>query len=107
MLVDVQRVGPSTGQPTSPSQGDVMQARWGTHGDHPIIALAPWSVRETYDATVMAVNYAERFRTPVILLMDEVIGHLREKVELPSRRCLPAPQAEENARGGLRAVCTG
>ena len=56
VLVDVQRVGPSTGQPTSPSQGDVMQARWGTHGDHPIIALAPWSVRETYDATVMAVN---------------------------------------------------
>ena len=83
VLVDVQRVGPSTGQPTSPSQGDVMQARWGTHGDHPIIALAPWSVRETYDATVMAVNYAERFRTPVILLMDEVVGHLREKVVLP------------------------
>lgn len=83
VLVDVQRVGPSTGQPTSPSQADVMQARWGTHGDHPIIALAPWSVRETYDATVMAVNYAERFRTPVILLMDEVVGHLREKVELP------------------------
>ena len=83
VLVDVQRVGPSTGQPTAPSQADVMQARWGTHGDHPIIALAPWSVRETYDATVMAVNYAERFRTPVILLMDEVVGHLREKVVLP------------------------
>lgn len=83
VLVDVQRVGPSTGQPTAPSQADVMQARWGTHGDHPIIALAPWSVRETYDITVMAVNYAERFRTPVILLMDEVVGHLREKVELP------------------------
>ncbi|NMD99267.1 2-oxoacid:acceptor oxidoreductase subunit alpha [Selenomonas bovis] len=83
VLVDVQRVGPSTGQPTAPSQADVMQARWGTHGDHPIIALAPWSVRETYDMTVMAVNYAERFRTPVILLMDEVVGHLREKVVLP------------------------
>ena len=83
VLVNVQRVGPSTGQPTAPSQGDVMQARWGTHGDHPMIALAPWSVRETYDATVMAVNYAERFRTPVILLMDEIVGHLREKVELP------------------------
>lgn len=83
VLVDVQRVGPSTGQPTAPSQADVMQARWGTHGDHPIIALAPWSVRETYDITVMAVNYAERFRTPVILLMDEVVGHLREKVVLP------------------------
>lgn len=83
VLVNVQRVGPSTGQPTAPSQGDVMQVRWGTHGDHPMIALSPWSVRETFDATVMAVNYAERFRTPVILLMDEMIGHLRERVELP------------------------
>jgi len=83
VLVNVQRVGPSTGQPTAPSQADVMQVRWGTHGDHPVIALAPWSVRETFDATVMAVNYSERFRTPVILLMDEIIGHLREKVELP------------------------
>lgn len=83
VLVNVQRVGPSTGQPTAPSQADVMQARWGTHGDHPIIALAPWSVRETYDTTVMAVNYAERFRTPVILLMDEIVGHLRENVVLP------------------------
>lgn len=85
MLVDVQRVGPSTGQPTAPSQGDVMQVRWGTHGDHPVIALSPWSVRETFDATVMAVNYAERFRTPVMLLMDEMVGHLREKVELPEK----------------------
>ena len=85
VLVNVQRVGPSTGQPTAPSQADVMQARWGTHGDHPIIALAPWSVRETYDVTVMAVNYAERFRTPVILLMDEVVGHLRAKVVLPEQ----------------------
>lgn len=83
VLVDVQRVGPSTGQPTAPSQSDVMQTRWGTHGDHPIIVLSPWSVRETYDATIMAVNYAERFHTPVILLLDEIIGHLREKVELP------------------------
>ncbi len=85
VLVDVQRVGPSTGQPTAPSQGDVMQVRWGTHGDHPVIALSPWSVRETFDATVMAVNYAERFRTPVMLLMDEMVGHLREKVELPEK----------------------
>jgi len=85
VIVDVQRVGPSTGQPTSPSQGDVMQARWGTHGDHPMIVLSPWSVRETFDATVMAVNYAERFRTPVILLMDEIVGHLRENVQLPEQ----------------------
>ena len=84
VVVNVQRVGPSTGQPTAPSQGDVMQARWGTHGDHPIIALSPWSVRESFDMAVMSVNYAERFRTPVILLMDEIVGHLRENVTLPT-----------------------
>jgi 2-oxoglutarate ferredoxin oxidoreductase subunit alpha len=79
----VMRAGPSTGLPTSPSQGDVMQARWGTHGDHPIIALVPASVREAFDLTVTAFNFAEKYRTPVILLMDEVVGHMREKVELP------------------------
>ena len=84
VVVNVQRVGPSTGQPTAPSQGDVMQVRWGTHGDHPIIALTPWSVREAFDLAVMSVNYAERFRTPVILLMDEIVGHLRENVTLPT-----------------------
>ena len=83
VIVDVQRMGPSTGRPTSPSQGDVMQARWGTHGDHPIIALAPSSIRETFDLTVQAFNFSERYRTPVIVLMDEVIGHMRERVELP------------------------
>jgi 2-oxoglutarate ferredoxin oxidoreductase subunit alpha len=83
VIVDVQRLGPSTGRPTSPSQGDVMQARWGTHGDHPIIALSPSSVRETFDLTLCAFNFAERFRTPVILLMDELVGHMRERVELP------------------------
>ena len=83
VVVDVQRAGPSTGLPTSPSQGDVMQARWGTHGDHPIIVLSPSNVRETFDLTVQAFNMAEKYRTPVILLMDEMIGHLREKVELP------------------------
>ena len=84
VLVNVQRVGPSTGQPTAPAQGDVMQTRWGTHGDHPIIVLSPWSVREAFDMTVMAVNYAERFRSPVILLTDEIVGHLRENVTLPA-----------------------
>jgi 2-oxoglutarate ferredoxin oxidoreductase subunit alpha len=83
VIVDVQRLGPSTGRPTSPSQGDVMQARWGTHGDHPIIALSPASVRETFDLTIQSFNFAEKYRTPVILLMDEVIGHMRERVELP------------------------
>ena len=83
VIVNVQRVGPSTGQPTAPSQGDVMQARWGTHGDHSIIALSPWNVREAFDIAVKSVNYAERFRTPVILLTDEIVGHLRENVDLP------------------------
>ena len=83
VIVNVQRLGPSTGGPTAPAQGDVMQARWGTHGDHPVIALTPASVLETYELTVKAVNFSEKFRVPVILLLDEVIGHLREKVVLP------------------------
>ncbi|MGI6585368.1 MAG: 2-oxoacid:acceptor oxidoreductase subunit alpha [Gracilibacteraceae bacterium] len=83
VIVNVQRGGPSTGMPTSPAQGEIMQARWGTHGDHPVIALTPSSVRETFDLTIKAFNMAEKYRTPVILLMDEVIGHMREKVQLP------------------------
>jgi 2-oxoglutarate ferredoxin oxidoreductase subunit alpha len=83
VVVNVQRSGPSTGLPTQPSQGDVMQARWGTHGDHPVIALSPTSVREAFDLTIKAFNFSEKYRTPVILLLDEVIGHMREKVELP------------------------
>ncbi len=83
VIVNVMRAGPSTGLPTSPAQGDVMQARWGTHGDHPIIALTPNSVSEAFDLTVKAFNFAEKYRTPVILLIDEVIGHMREKVDLP------------------------
>jgi 2-oxoglutarate ferredoxin oxidoreductase subunit alpha len=84
VIVNVQRLGPSTGLPTSPAQGDVMQARWGTHGDHPIIVLAPSTVRETFDLTICAFNLAEKYRTPVILLMDEIVGHMRERTELPS-----------------------
>jgi 2-oxoglutarate ferredoxin oxidoreductase subunit alpha len=83
VVVDVQRLGPSTGQPTAASQGDVMQARWGTHGDHPIIALAPISVRQSFDLTVKAFDLSERFRTPVLLMTDEIIGHMREPVDLP------------------------
>ena len=83
VVVDVMRGGPSTGLPTAPSQGDVMQARWGTHGDHPAIALAPSSVREVFDLAVRAFNLAERFRTPVIVIFDEVVGHTRENVVLP------------------------
>lgn len=83
VIVEVMRGGPSTGLPTQPSQGDLLQARWGTHGDHPIIALAPASVREVYDLTALAFDLAERFRTPVLVLYDEVLAHLRERVELP------------------------
>jgi 2-oxoglutarate ferredoxin oxidoreductase subunit alpha len=83
VIVNVMRTGPSTGLPTNPAQGDVMQARWGTHGDHPTIALAPASVREAFDLTVAAFNFSEKYRTPVFVLMDEVVGHMREKVELP------------------------
>jgi len=84
VVIDVMRAGPSTGLPTAPSQGDVMQAKWGTHGDHPTIALCPSSVREAYDLTIRCFNLAEKYRTPVFLLMDEVIGHLREKIEVPT-----------------------
>jgi len=83
VIVDVQRGGPSTGLPTLPAQMDVMQARWGTHGDHPIVVLCPSTVEECYRLMVSAVNFAEMLRTPVILLSDAVVGHLREKVVLP------------------------
>jgi 2-oxoglutarate/2-oxoacid ferredoxin oxidoreductase subunit alpha len=82
VIVNVMRGGPSTGLPTFPSQSDVMQARWGTHGDHPIIVLSASTVRECYDFTVMAFNFSEKFRTPVILLIDEVVAHMREKMVL-------------------------
>ena len=82
VVVNVQRGGPSTGLPTSVAQGDVMQAKWGTHGDHPVIALTPSSVKECYELTIKAFNYSEKYRTPVIVLLDEVIGHMRERIEL-------------------------
>ncbi len=83
VIVDVMRGGPSTGLPTNPSQGDVMQARWGTHGDHPIIVLAASTVQDIFEITVQAFNFSEKYRTPVILLSDEVVAHTRETVTLP------------------------
>ncbi|UCD63599.1 MAG: 2-oxoacid:acceptor oxidoreductase subunit alpha [Candidatus Zixiibacteriota bacterium] len=83
VIVNVQRGGPSTGLPTKVSQSDTMQARWGTHGDYNAIAVAPSSVGDTVPETIRAFNLAERFRTPVTLLLDEVIGHMREMVTLP------------------------
>ncbi|WP_243545774.1 2-oxoacid:acceptor oxidoreductase subunit alpha [Pseudodesulfovibrio tunisiensis] len=83
VVVNVMRGGPSTGLPTSPAQGDVQQARWGTHGDHPIIVLSASNVQECLEMTITAFNMAEKYRTPVILLLDEVTAHTREKIEIP------------------------
>ncbi|MEM2337455.1 MAG: 2-oxoacid:acceptor oxidoreductase subunit alpha [Candidatus Bathyarchaeia archaeon] len=83
VIVDVQRVGPSTGQATKCAQGDVMQSRWGTHGDYSAIVLSPNSVQEMFNLTMRAFNLAEKYRTPVILLSDEVVVHMREKVVVP------------------------
>lgn len=88
VIVNVMRGGPSTGLPTLPSQGDVMQARWGTHGDHSIITLTPSTLTETYWETIRAFNLAEQYRTPVILLIDEILGHMSERVELPDSSTL-------------------
>jgi len=83
VIVDVQRAGPSTGQATKCGQGDVMQARWGTHGDYASIVLSPNSVQEMFDLTVRAFNLAEKYRTPVILLADEIVAHMREQMSVP------------------------
>ncbi len=89
VFVDVQRAGPSTGLPTMPAQGDMMQARWGSHGDYEIIALSPNSPQECFDLTVHAFNLSERYRVPVLLMMDECVGHMIERVVIP-----PAEQIE-------------
>ncbi len=83
VIINVQRSGPSTGQATKPAQGDLMQARWGTHGDHEIIAISPWSVQECFDLVGDAFALAERYRTPVIFLMDGAVGHIREPLTYP------------------------
>jgi 2-oxoglutarate ferredoxin oxidoreductase subunit alpha len=83
VLVDVQRGSPSTGLPTMPGQSDVMQARWGSHGDYEIVAYSPWSVQEMFDLTILAFNVADRYRTPVVMLCDEVVGHMIERLEIP------------------------
>jgi len=83
VFVDVQRGGPSTGLPTLPAQADMMQVRWGSHGDYEVIALCPNSPQECFDLTVTAFNYAEQYRCPVFVMMDEVVGHMTEKVVIP------------------------
>jgi len=82
VIVNVQRAGPSTGQATRVGGGDIMQTKWGSHGDYQVIALCPWSVQEAYEMTIRAFNLAETYRVPVFLLTEEAIGHLRESIEI-------------------------
>jgi 2-oxoglutarate ferredoxin oxidoreductase subunit alpha len=103
VIIDVQRMGPSTGMPTSPAQADLMQARWGTHGDHPVVVLAPGSVKECFELTFKAFDIAEAYRVPVIVLTDEIIGHMREKVILPDPASLrPLRRAAPTSPAGYR-----
>jgi 2-oxoglutarate ferredoxin oxidoreductase subunit alpha len=89
VIVNVMRGGPSTGIPTHGSQGDINQARWGTHGDHSIVALTASNHQELFEVTVSAFNLAETYRTPVVLLFDEVVGHMRERLIIPEKSELP------------------
>jgi 2-oxoglutarate ferredoxin oxidoreductase subunit alpha len=84
VIVNVQRAGPSTGLPTMPAQGDMMQARWGSHGDYGIIALCPNSPQECFDLTIKAFNLSEQYRVPVLFMMDECVGHMIERVVIPN-----------------------
>jgi 2-oxoglutarate ferredoxin oxidoreductase subunit alpha len=85
VIINMQRGSPSTGQPTMASQSDMMQARWGSHGDYEVIALCPSSVQECFDFTVEAFNLAEKYRVPVMVMSDEIVGHMREKISIPEK----------------------
>lgn len=109
VIVDIQRAGPGTGQATKCGQGDVMQARWGTHGDYSSIVLAPNSVQEMFDLTIRAFNLAEKYRTPVILLADEIVAHMGEQIVVPILESIEIinrrkPKAGEKAYFGLEEV---
>lgn len=109
VVVDVQRAGPSTGQATKCGQGDIMQARWGTHGDYSAIVLSPNSAQEMFDLTIRAFNLSEKYRTPVILLADEIIAHMREQMILPNAETLEIinrrkPRSDDKAFFGLEEV---
>ena len=109
VIVDVQRVGPGTGQATKCAQGDVMQARWGTHGDYMAISLCPNSVQEVFELTIRAFNLAEKYRTPVTLLTDETTIHLREHMVIPPLESIEIisrkkPRAGEQMFFGLESV---
>ena len=111
VIINIQRSGPSTGMATKPAQGDVMQARWGTHGDHGIIALSPSSVQDCYDLTIEAFNLSERYRVPVVILGDEIIGHMKERLVLKDKsdlrivnrkhpKCLPGEYRHNDHSNG-------
>src|SRR5512136_2631820 len=85
VIIDVQRAGPSTGQATRVGSGDIMLAKWGSHGDYQVIALSPWSVQEMHDLTILAFNFSERYRVPTMVMADEAIGHLRENISVGTR----------------------
>ena len=109
VVVDVQRVGPGTGQATRGAQGDVMQTRWGTHGDYAAIALSPNSVQEMFELTIRAFNLSEKYRTPVVLLADETISHVREQIAVPPQDSIEIvnrkkPKAGETKFFGLKEV---
>lgn len=97
VIVNMQRGSPSTGQPTMASQSDMMQARWGSHGDYEIIALSPSSVQECFDFTAEAFNLAEEYRVPVMVMSDEIVGHMREKITVPEKvEVIPRKMPEES-----------
>ena len=102
VVVDVQRAGPGTGQATKSAQGDVMQARWGTHGDYAAIVLSPNSAQEMFELTVRAFNLSERYRTPVVLLADETIAHVRERVNVLQGENLEIVNRRHPAPGDTR-----
>lgn len=99
VVVNVQRGGPSTGLPTLVGQADVMQARWGSHGDYEVVAYAPASPQECFDLTVKAFNTAERFRIPVLVMADEVVGHMTERVTIPSPEAIPRVERKRPRQG--------
>jgi 2-oxoglutarate/2-oxoacid ferredoxin oxidoreductase subunit alpha len=114
VVVNVQRAGPSTGLPTQGSQGDMMQAKWGSHGDYEIIAIAPSSPQEMFDFTITAFNLSEKYRTPVLIMSDEIVGHMSEKVVIPDAKTIKTisrakPSGKKSAfkpyRPGPNGVC--
>jgi 2-oxoglutarate/2-oxoacid ferredoxin oxidoreductase subunit alpha len=114
VVVNVQRAGPSTGLPTQGSQGDMMQAKWGSHGDYEIIAIAPSSPQEMFDFTIIAFNLSEKYRTPVLIMSDEIVGHMSEKVVIPEAKTIKTisrlkPSGKKSAfkpyRPGPNGVC--